>query len=217
MNTKIVILDFDGTIADTQSLILRTIQDVVNQMHLPARTNAECAATIGLPLEKAFTALYPKMSDEMGEECASVYRQIFTLNNVRGAVKMFPGVKETLQKLYKNGIFLSIATSRHRESVEDFLDEFGIFKYFSYIVSSSDVVNAKPDPEAVLKTLDYFSLLPDSALVVGDTHYDILMGRNAGASTCGVTYGNGKREDLVSAKADFIVNSFAEIIPLLSL
>ena len=51
----------------------------------------------------------------------------------------------------------------------------------------------------------------DDAIVIGDTHFDILMGRNAGCTTVGVTYGNGTRESLKEAGADIIVDSFAEI------
>ncbi|MBF1574955.1 MAG: HAD family hydrolase, partial [Prevotella salivae] len=63
----------------------------------------------------------------------------------------------------------------------------------------------------VLNTLHHFGLQPAEALVVGDTIFDIQMGRNAGAKTCGVTYGNGKREDLEAAFADYIIDNFAEI------
>jgi len=46
---------------------------------------------------------------------------------------------------------------------------------------------------------------------VGDMNVDILMGRNAGAKTCGVTYGNGTREELEEAGADYIVDSMTDI------
>ena len=71
--------------------------------------------------------------------------------------------------------------------------------------------HAKPDAEPVTKTLKHYGLKPEDAVVVGDTHFDILMGRNAGCMTIGVTYGNGTRESLVEAGADVVVNDFAEI------
>ena len=49
-------------------------------------------------------------------------------------------------------------------------------------------------------------------LVVGDMNVDILMGKNAGAKTCGVTYGNGTKEELEEAGADYIIDSFDELI-----
>ena len=79
------------------------------------------------------------------------------------------------------------------------------------VVAAEDVRHAKPDAEPVLKTLKHYNLKPEDAVVVGDTHFDILMGRNAHCMTIGVTYGNGSRESLVEAGADAIVDDFAEI------
>ena len=64
----------------------------------------------------------------------------------------------------------------------------------------------KPDPEPVNRTLERFGLKPEEAIVVGDTYFDIQMGRNAGTVTCGVTYGNGSRESL--SDADWIIDDF---------
>ena len=63
----------------------------------------------------------------------------------------------------------------------------------------------------MLKTLKHYNLKPEDAVVVGDTHFDILMGRNAHCMTIGVTYGNGSQESLMEAGADAIVDDFAEI------
>ena len=52
-------------------------------------------------------------------------------------------------------------------------------------------------------------------LVVGDMDVDILMGARAGARTCGVTYGNGSRETLAAAGANYIIDDFAELLTLL--
>ena len=55
---------------------------------------------------------------------------------------------------------------------------------------------------------------PQEALVVGDAPYDILMGRNAGARTCAVTYGNGKRQELQAAGADYLIDCFADLLTI---
>ena len=83
MKTKIVILDFDGTIGDSQDLIVRTMRETLRQCHLPDKTTEECARTIGLPLKACFKMLQP-MSDEMADLCANSYRVIFDRNNISG-------------------------------------------------------------------------------------------------------------------------------------
>ena len=124
---------------------------------------------------------------------------------------MFPGVADTLRQMYGSGMILTIATSRGRQSVIDFIRSFRLDDIITYINAAEDVTHAKPDAEPVIKTLRHFNLKPEDAIVIGDTHFDILMGRNAGCTTVGVTYGNGTRESLKEAGADIIVDSFAEI------
>ena len=73
---KIVILDFDGTIADTKPVILNTFHRTFDAMHLPQHSDEEIAATIGLPLVEAFPVLEP-MDKEKAAECTATYREIF--------------------------------------------------------------------------------------------------------------------------------------------
>ena len=95
--TKLVILDFDGTIADTQSLITTTMMQTIEALGLESRTREECARMIGLPLKETFTRLIP-MSDEMGDMCEATYRRLFDCNNTEGAVTLYPKVRETIDQ-----------------------------------------------------------------------------------------------------------------------
>ena len=88
----------------------------------------------------------------------------------------------------------------------------GIADCISYLIGADDVEKAKPAPEPVLNTLDALRFEASQALVVGDMAVDILMGANAGAKTCGVTWGNGSREELTEAGANVIIDSMEELI-----
>ena len=54
----------------------------------------------------------------------------------------------------------------------------------------------------------------EETLVVGDMAVDVLMGANAGAKTCGVTWGNGSREELEEAGATFIIDRIEDLIEI---
>ena len=95
---KLIILDFDGTLADTRGLIVKTMQQTLDALGLEPRTDDQCAAMIGLPLKQAFTDLLP-MTDEMGEQCVETYRRIFNANNALYVIPTFPHVMETLHQL----------------------------------------------------------------------------------------------------------------------
>lgn len=201
---RLVIFDFDGTLGDSQKLITDTMLATIERLNLPMKSREECARTIGLPLKECFSSIIP-MTDEQAEECAEVYSEIFNVKNVLGAVTVFPGVIETLERLSAQGILMSIASSRSHRTLAKLMDELDLSKYITYLIAADDVVEKKPAAESVLKTLSHFNIEAHETLVVGDTEFDILMGRNAGTHTCGVTYGNGSKESLEAAKAEWIV------------
>lgn len=201
---RLVIFDFDGTLGDSQKLITDTMLATIERLNLPMKSREECARTIGLPLKECFSSIIP-MTDEQAEECAEVYSEIFNVKNVPGVVKAFPGVVETLERLSSQGILMSIASSRSHRTLAKLVDELDLSKYITYLIAADDVVEKKPAAESVLKTLRHFNVEAHETLVVGDTEFDILMGRNAGTHTCGVTYGNGSKESLEAAKAEWIV------------
>ena len=92
----------------------------------------------------------------------------------------------------------------------DYMENFE--EIFSYILGADDVKEAKPKPEPVLKTLANMHFDAGETLVVGDMAVDIQMGANAGTKTCGVTWGNGSREELDAAGATFIIDRIEDLL-----
>ena len=210
MKTKLAILDFDGTLGDTKGVIIKTLQQTIARRGLPAKTDDECAATIGLTLDDAFATLFGLDKGEC-EKCTALYREIFAENNKPGLVPVFPHVIETIRSIKNEGITVTIASSRGHESLDGFVRDLKLLPYVSLVIGSDDVERGKPDPQPVDITLERTGFKADEAIVVGDTAFDILMGRNAGTLTCGVTYGNGSRQQIEAAKADFVIDDFADL------
>lgn len=211
--TRLAILDFDGTLADTQPLILSSIQRTISELHLPPRTDDQCKTIIGLPLKACFTTLLG-VDDPTAQRCADVYRRVFDEDNHPGTVTLFPHVLPTLNALHNRGLQLAICSSRGRPTLEAFVDSFHLANLVSCVVSSDDVTHAKPHPEPVQRILDRLQIPPTEAIVVGDASFDILMGRAAGCRTVGVTYGNQTAADLLSAGADLLIDDFARLLSI---
>lgn len=214
MQIKLVIFDFDGTLADTRSHIVRTLDMTLraefgNDAVIP--DESAMVSTIGLPLRDAFMQLVPGLDGRCADSCVETYRMLFEKNQAEAAVELFPRVADTLRFLATRGVRLSIASSRGHESLEHLSASAGILPYFSYILGADDVRRAKPAPDPVLQTLAAFGIAPSEALVVGDMVYDIAMGKAAGARTCAVTYGNAARRELEASGAEWVVDDFAEI------
>lgn len=209
--TKIIILDFDGTLGDTASVIIKTMHETIREMGLPTRTDEQCAAMIGLRLVEIPPVLFPECDIDV-DLYADTYRRLFDIHNKDGAVNLYPNVIETLKALKARGITLTIASSRGQASLSQFVKNLGLTDIITYILGAGDVENGKPHPEAIFKTLDKYGFTPDQAIMVGDTIFDIQMGINAGTRTCGVIYGNGSRESLSSA--DWLIDDFSELLEL---
>ena len=214
MNNGLIILDFDGTLCDTRNTIVRTLQKTMEILSLPVADEYSCAATIGLPLSESFKALFSSLTDDQAKECAEAYREIFEENKKLLVPKVFPNVPETLKELRARGFVLTIASSRSNHSLLDFVRTFGFDEEISLVLGADDVKKAKPDPEPVLLTLKKLGFSASRSLVVGDMPFDILMGRSAGAKTCGVTYGNSTCEELQTSGADYIIDNFANLLDL---
>ena len=212
---RVFAFDFDGTLGDTQQIIVTTLHMTIAEMHLPERTDAECISIIGLPLAGCFRALYPDADEKTVTLCADTYRRLFKENMQTFTPVAFPHVVETLHKLKDMGLKLTIASSRWHKSLVELVHNLGIDDCISYLLGADDVELAKPHPEPVLQTLTATGIDASHTLVVGDMAVDILMGARAGARTCGVTWGNGSRRDLEEAGADHIIDSIEELLSLL--
>lgn len=214
MTRKLIIFDFDGTLGDTRKNIVTTMQMTIAELQLPRRSDNECASTIGLPLVGCFKAMFPDLQAEQLQRCADTYRRIFSENLQTIKPQAFPHVVNTLFILKEQGFTITIASSRSHASLTELTKDMGISDCVSYLIGADDVENAKPNPEPVLKTLTAMQFEASETLVVGDMAVDILMGVNAGTKTCGVTWGNGTRKELLEAGADYIIDSMEELTRL---
>ncbi|MFC2520869.1 MAG: HAD family hydrolase [Tannerella sp.] len=212
MPIQLIILDFDGTLADTRDNIVRTLQASMRQLGLPVADEVACASTIGLKLDDACRHLYPDGPADLADRFVETYREIFFRNKESLVPAPFPHVLPTLRQLRERGVVLTIASSRGTGSLHAFIDAMGLRDCISYVLGADSVEHTKPHPEPVLRTLCETGIDAAHTLVVGDMPVDILMGRNAGVQTCGVTYGNATRDQLQAAGADFLIDDFAELL-----
>ena len=223
---KYIIFDFDGTIGDSQSLIVKTLQDTMRARKLEVKSDEACAKTIGLRLDEAFVSLFG-MSAEEGMECAATYREIFLDNKKTMIVQPFPHVIDTLRELHRQGFIMGMASSRNHCSLDGYVKQMQLENIFSSIVAGDDVEHVKPAPDMVFKALGEMLGMKNpvtsvetenikdvlaETLVVGDMNFDVDMAHHAGCKACAVTYGNGTREQLASA--EFIIDDFAELLGL---
>ena len=215
MKTKVIIFDFDGTLCDTRSNIIVAFRATMERLGLEMRDEATCGATIGLTLRDGFKSMYPTLDDVAIDNCVDTYRQIFAERREELMPELFPGVKETLEELHKRGHRMTIASSRLTDSLMLFMRHHNIDQYFENVVGSDSVTNHKPHPEPALKTLAKLNIEPSEAIMVGDMPVDIAMAHNAEIRAVGVSFGNATHEELVEAKADWIIDDITMLLDII--
>lgn len=209
METRLLIFDFDGTIADTLEGITQTARVVTRELGLPDLDPLMMKKAIGLPLWQSLTRGAGVPEDRI-EEAMDVYRKQFYLVAPQ-YVTLFDGVKEALKTLHEAGFKMAIATSRGSDSLKMLLERHGIDGYFQDYATATEIKAAKPAPDLVLAILGRMGIPAEQAMVIGDTTFDILMGRNAGCRTCGVSYGNHSEAMLKTASPDHIIDDMRKL------
>jgi len=130
-------------------------------------------------------------------------------NHLLETTVLYPHVHETLDYFEKKTKVV-VSNKLHRFTVS-VLKGLGIGTCFDAILGGDSVAQKKPDPEALNRVLCAFGVSPVMALMVGDGSTDIEAGKRAGVYTCGVTYGLGKKEELIEARPDLLVDDLRRL------
>lgn len=213
---KLVLFDVDGTLLDSQHLIHACLVETFKGMKRPPLPRAEMLSIVGLSLVPAIQQLFGEdTSAEEIEKAAGFYREAFLarVDDPAFAPPLFPGAAEAVAELRgRDDIILGLATGKSRRGVDRIIESFGWHGLFATI-QTADTAPSKPDPGMVLQGAGEVGLAPENVVMIGDTSFDILMGRNAGARTIGVSWGNHPVAELAEAGADHIIDDFAQLIP----
>ena len=202
---RLVIWDFDGTVADTFASILACANAAAGR-HLGGPCDeAVVRSSIGLPLRVMFERLLPAAGPDDVAELVLAYRRAFD-QLAPGSVRAFPGIAALLESLSDRGLRHAVATSRSQSTLLVHLERMELVDRFDPLVCHDDVAHPKPHPAMVQLACERSGLDPDRAIVVGDTTFDIEMGNRCGATTCAVTWGNHDAGELASARPDHVAH-----------
>ena len=214
MNYKVVMLDFDGTLARTIPAILHASEKMLN-MHGYEIDPEQVERNFGLALPAAFRCFAndPTIDDETIEQMTKEFNEIYR-EECEPLIELFDGVADTLETLKKAGVTLLISSNNIRSVLDRLTARLGIAQYFDDIICADSVAHTKPAPDIALLALERYHIKGEEALVVGDSTYDMDMGREAGCDLCGVSFGSHTPEMLREKGARYVIDHYSELIKI---
>ena len=213
-NYKVVMLDFDGTTACTVHAIYHAAKRMLNEYGYEIEKDI-VYKNFGLALPYSFYCFagVESFDEATSQQMIVDYNRIYQAE-AEQLIELFDGVAETLDTLKKAGVKIVIASNNVHPVLERQLANLGIRQYIDDIVAVEDVENVKPAPDIALEVLRRCNIKADEAIVVGDSTYDMDMGREAGCDLCGVSYGGHTPEMLREKGAKHIIDNFSELVKI---
>lgn len=205
----VVVFDLDGTLLDTYPLIRETLIRVFDK-HLPEfrYSEATLASFFGPPLYQSFYGIV--QNDKKAKLLVEEYRKVNA--EIHGKyLGIFPNAVEVLEYL-KDKYPLAICSNKVHQMIVKDLKTMKVDHYFDYIVGLDDMEYPKPHPGGLEKIKEYFN---DQGIFIGDTVPDILTAQAAKMISVGCTWALTSKEQLIAAKADYIINDFIELIKIM--
>lgn len=207
---KAVLFDLDGTLIDTNKLILESFKYTF-RTHLNMEMEEErIVKFFGQPLRKSLATVAPEKVDQL----VDTFHQ-FNSSNHDILAEKYEGTLEAITALKERGIKIAIVTSKRRVMTERSLKLIQVYDLMDVIITPEDTDKHKPDGKPALLACERLGISPEEAIMVGDSIYDVKCGKNVGTKTCIVTYSFFSIEDLLKEKPDYVIDKLWELLDII--
>lgn len=208
MSKKVIIFDFDGTLADTLDVLISITNRLAGEFGYPPTTPQEV----------------PKLRNLSSREIrrrsgVSIFKLPFLLKKVRDnlhdeihELHTFPGMKEALIHLKNEGDCLGILTSNSEQNVQLFLKKQGMQDLFSFVYSETSLFSKDRSLRKLMKKNE---LKPEDIIYVGDETRDIEASKRIHIKVIAVSWGFNSGEVLAKHNPDFLIHQPSELIEVL--
>lgn len=213
---KLAIFDCDGTLVDSQANICLAMEHAFDEAGMVPPSRHATRRIVGLSLVEAMRVLLPRAEAQVHADMAERYKASYLVlrNNGLEHEPLYDGIAALLSSMDESGWLLGVATGKSDRGLERCLDHHGIRGLF-VTLQTADRHPSKPHPAMVYQALADAGAEAANAVVIGDTVYDIHMGKAAGTRTIGVNWGYHPVDELRGAGADDIAESMDELEAIL--
>lgn len=205
-----LLFDFDGTLLDTNELIIQTFQSVLGNRYPGKYERTDILPFLGPTLIESFGSIDPEKAEEMIAE----YRA-WNIAMHDELASEFDGVSETMRLLKSAGMKMGIVSTKRNDMIGKGLQLLDVDGVFDVIIGLEDVQNTKPHPEPILLALERLGAKKEEALMIGDNFHDIEGGKNAGVRTAGVAWSEKGEQFLQSFQPDYMLQHISDLLHII--
>lgn len=218
MPTRLAVFDCDGTLVDSQANICRAMDQAFLLAGLEPPAPAATRRIVGLSLVEAMRALLPEGDAALHRRLAGGYKEAFGRMRGNGTLDdepLFEDIVEVLAVLADAGWLLGVATGKSDRGLAHVLARHGLADRF-VTLQTADRHPSKPDPAMLLAAMAATGAAAGDTAMIGDTSFDMAMGRAARVRTIGVAWGYHGVGELLDAGADVVADTVAALPHLLA-
>jgi len=209
---RLIVFDWDGTLADSTELIATVLQRACSDVGHPVPELEAARHVIGLGLSDALRHVAPALDREQFPSLAARYRYHYLAREAE--IALFDGAREMLHRLAGRDHLLGVATGKTRAGLDRALQQHGLQDVF-HATRCADEDAPKPDPAMLLSLMRRLDVAPSDTVMVGDTTHDLEMAQRAGVRAIGVAHGAHARDKLAEVEPVAVVESLEELEDLL--
>lgn len=212
---RLAVFDMDGTLIDSQAFILEAMERGFRGAGLIPPAPEETLSIVGLSLSEAVRTLSPDLEEAEIARVADLYKASFiALREEKGGeanAPLYPGARDALARLgAREELLLGVATGKARRGLDHALKAHALGDVF-HTLQCADGHPSKPNPSMLLAALGETGAEAERAVMIGDTEFDVAMGKAAGMATVAVSWGYHPVERLRAAGADVIIDRYEDL------
>jgi len=210
-----IFFDLDGTIVNSKPGIDRSIRYAMAELNRPLDDDTSLDWCIGPPIHDAFATLINTTDKKLIDQGLRYYRKRYAELGIFECT-LYPDIETTLSSLQEQNYQLYLATSKPRIYAEEILQHHQLNHYFTDI-NGSELDGTRADKQELIEyILDKNQLDPQQTLMIGDRKFDINGAKQNKVSSLAVSYGFGSMDELKQAKPDYICETAAGILTMIS-
>ncbi|MFD0879966.1 phosphoglycolate phosphatase [Variovorax dokdonensis] len=214
-----VIVDLDGTMVDTLGDFTVAVNSMLADLDLPAIAASRIESMVGKGSEHLIRSVLRHVRGQepdgalQSEAWRRYSRHYLEINGQHASV--YAGVVDGLHSLREAGLRLACLTNKPGDFARPLLAAKGLARYFDVVFGGDAFERKKPDPLPLRKTCEVLGTQPQRTLMVGDSSNDALAARAAGCPVVLMRYGYNHGEPVEAVDADGLLDSLAELAPML--